>query len=310
MGDSVSITQNGIETGDFDDGQLDTSTTQDLMDLLLDYRKNVENYAFNVGRILSEAKQLLAASGKYDYRVFEEWCKVELGCERATANRYMRYYVGIKENPEICSYGATDKPIEVIAALASNGTPEEVKDKIKSGEIKTSREMRRLRKQILQGERDNSLLRERVKSLEETKEKVIEKVPDDYGKMKLDLDIIKNQKLELDEKLRKLERENKKMKKKTKEHEDLLKSIKMLKKEKLSLTKQYDSLTLVGQLVKDVDILLGKVSPIKYGESVLHLYDNDVVRGRLSEMVGRVRSWCNDMDLFLEKGKDYFDITN
>jgi len=61
-------------------------------------------------------------------------------------NKYLNAYKAIKNNSALP--GSSNLSVEVLASLERNTTPIEVKEKIKSGEIKTRREMQELRKKL------------------------------------------------------------------------------------------------------------------------------------------------------------------
>lgn len=194
-----------IQEKKFDYSLVDTDTAEFLKSKESNIKRSVGRAAYEIGKELKEAKEKLGDD--YSLKIFKKWCE-SLGIHRATGDRYIRYYKGFKKSS--LEHNALERlPKTIVESLGSDQTPNELKEKIENGEIKTQQEMQDLRKKLnaerKEKERMEKQLKaqiEKLKNADPEKEIVeIEKevIPDDYEEMKKTLETIERKKNELEE---------------------------------------------------------------------------------------------------------------
>lgn len=81
-----------------------------------------------------------------------------------------------------------------------------------------------------------------------------------------------------------------------------------LTKQKDDLGKQIESITSISGLVVDIKHLLDTLSPVKYSRAILEAKDDEIVIENLSTIIENVRSWCDDMEQYIPREKDFIEI--
>jgi len=192
-----------IQEKKFDYSLVDTDTAEFLKSKESNIKRSVGRAAYEIGKELKEAKEKL--QDNYNWKMFKEWCE-SLGINSSTGARYIRYFNAF-ENELLPEEKLQELPIKVVAGLKS--APGPVKEKVKSGEIKTQREVSELRKKLKAEQKEKERMEkqlkqqiEQLKNADPEKEYVeIEKevIPDDYEEMKKTLETIERKKNELEE---------------------------------------------------------------------------------------------------------------
>src|SRR5574344_1189660 len=81
-----------------------------------------------------------------------------------------------------------------------------------------------------------------------------------------------------------------------------------LTKQKDDLGRQIESITSISGLVVDIKHLLDTLSPIKYSRAILEAKDDEIVIENLSTIIESVRNWCDDMEQYIPREKDFVEI--
>ena len=81
-----------------------------------------------------------------------------------------------------------------------------------------------------------------------------------------------------------------------------------LTKQKDDLGRQIESITSISGLVVDIKHLLDTLSPVKYSRAILEAKDDEIVIENLSTIIENVRSWCDDMEQYIPREKDFIEI--
>lgn len=85
------------------------------------------------------------------------------------------------------------------------------------------------------------------------------------------------------------------------EYQELRKKIEFLHREKADLSRQIESATAISGLSVEIDnFIKTKLAPIRYSRALERL-DSEVVVRNLSEIIGAVEQWCEDMRRYLPK---------
>lgn len=96
---------------------------------------------YGVGKTLKEVKEKLEGTPAN----FIEWV-IKIGINPDSARKYMRYYEICEINPEKLKL----LPQELILEYGKDDTPKQLKEKVESGNIKTAKELKELKKELNQ----------------------------------------------------------------------------------------------------------------------------------------------------------------
>ena len=311
---------NDLQEKKFDYSLVDEDTAEFLQEKEDNIKRSVGRAAYEIGKELKEAHEKVVGENQYSKSTFKKWCE-SMGIGQTTASRYIRYYKSFKGLPE-GSDQLKELPIRVIASLSSKKTPDEVKEKIKNGEIKTAREMQALRKKIREEQRQKEKLQEQVEKLKnkepETKIKEVEKevIPDDYEDVKQKAErlekahqFIQEEKVKLEEKLRQAEKEKRETKKEIDDFQKLKEQVERLRKRKDDIGKQVDSAANLSKWVLDIKkILRNDLAPMRYSEDVINQAHDGIVIDNVMEVVELVRQWTFDIEEMIKETTNTINV--
>lgn len=120
------------------------------------------------------------------------------------------------------------------------------------------------------------------------------------NKLKRQVEINQNSYRALEHEKMRLEKQIKLNGEDAKKYQELKKQIEYLKSEKQDLHRQIESATSISRLVVDIEYLLqNKLAPIKYSRAVFEQLHDNVVVNNLTEVVDRVRKWCDEIDALI-----------
>lgn len=169
-----------------------------------------------IGEELKRAQDLLAKNG---YGCFGEWLEF-IGIGKSTAYNYINRYETIVQNLDNQNF--EELPDSIIYEYAKPSTPPETKQAIEDGEIKTIKELQNHKQKLKEAESKINELKNHAKGLEEANQKLIQEIskptevkevvkeviPQDYHKIKEDLDSWKKGYKEIHAANQKLQDEN------------------------------------------------------------------------------------------------------
>lgn len=315
---------NELQEKKFDYSLVDEETAKELKELKIEHQQEKNHFAFITGKVIKRGKELLKENTNYGKDMFQNWCQKEIGCNTAQGYRFIRYYEAIKNNPGI-SNDLEKLSIDVVASLESNRTPEEVKEKIKSGEIDTQKEMTELRKKIKQERKQKEKLQEQVEKLKDEKEEIkakkrieVEKevIPDDYEDVKEKAEqlekaynFMEEQKNELEERFERTKKEKQETEEEVKEFQNLQKQVKRLRKRKDDIGKQVDSAANLSEWTINIkEVLQDNLAPMKYSEDIANQAHDSIVMDNVMEVVELVEDWCNDMRNMINETQNTINV--
>lgn len=324
------------EVVEFDYSLVDKETSEFLKEKEFVMQEAIGNMRIRVGKELREAQDKLT-KGKYG--CFEEWY-TSLGFKKHTVYRLIERYnliVASSNNEKIIE----DMPSILVREISKENVDTELKEKVLSGEIKTTKEYRQLKEQKEMAERivkqleeekkqvervawqAEQSLKEAIEENEQLKNRPIERVeipvptiPMDYehtkeSNAKLEQKItnlsrlVEDKELQLEDATKEkeiLERKAKLNERDSEKYKQLKDEIENLSKEKNDLGRQIKSRTeLSGLVVRIEHILKTELAPVKYSRAIDEASTDEIVTRNLRDIVGRVESWCQDMYEYIPK---------
>lgn len=262
------------------------------------YKQVAGQSIFEIGKRLKHVKENDLVHGEW-----ETWCKDKLNMTPQYANRYIK----VSDELDLNRKSSFDLGVEALYLIATLPEPEREKEhalpsgKTKSVDEMTVRELQEVKKQLKQKNEEIEQLKNRpVETIE--KEITIERVPDDYDKIKggyqaleRNKNFYEEQNSDLREEIKQLEETLKKIPKEDKSHEVIKKEIERLEQEKNELVESTSSLKHVKSLQSKIEELTTEFSPIRYSSDLKILSENRELLLSFEESISNVEKWINEV---------------
>jgi len=261
------------------------------------YKQIAGQSIFEIGKRLKHVKENDLVHGEW-----EKYCSETLEMTPAYANRYIKVFNEFKNTNQYPGIGF--KNLYEIATLPE---PErENEHTLQSGETKTVdemtvRELQEVKKQLKQKNEEIEQLKNRpVETIE--KEITIERIPDDYDKIKGGYQALERNKTfyeeqnsDLREEIKQLESILKETPKEDNSHDILKEEIESLKKERLKLIESTSYLKHVKNLQAKIEELTTEFSPIRYSNDLKVLSENREMLLSFEESLLNAEKWINEI---------------
>ena len=261
------------------------------------YKQVAGQAIFEIGKRLKHVKENDLVHGE-----FGKWLE-SVDMNHSTANKMMKIVT------ELDGKSDTYPKLSFNALIQIATLPEPEREKehtLASGETKKPeemkvRELQEVKKQLKQKNEEIEQLKNRpVETIE--KEITIERVPDDYDKIKggyqaleRNKNFYEEQNSDLREEIKQLEETLKKIPKEDKSHEVIKKEIERLEQEKNELVESTSSLKHVKSLQSKIEELTTEFSPIRYSSDLKVLSENRELLLSFEESISNVEKWINEV---------------
>ncbi|OTO67799.1 hypothetical protein [Enterococcus sp. 12E11_DIV0728] len=274
----------------FDYSIVDDRTASFLKAKEQEMRTIVLNGAVQLGDKLIEAQEKLA---RYNNGTFEKWF-TSLGLKKTTAYNYInqaQFVHQMNESEQIDMF--QELPMTLRTEISKPSAEPEAVELVLSGNIKTTKEYRELEKQLKTKDEQIDNLSEVINDMNVQqprvieKEVVVEKVPDDYEKLKQSYSDLEKRSSQLESNYRDLLAERKEVDEKSSKYEQLSKAINHAEG-KLNETQQFIS------NYKNLSDVLEKSNEFLSEASVLIYQD-------LSEVISRDGLAKRELDFLIER---------
>jgi len=262
------------------------------------YKQVAGQAIFEIGKRLKHVKENDLVHGEW-----EKYCQT-LEMSRSQATKFITVFTEL-----LNANGSTSNQIglEALYQIATLPEPEREKEHtLSSGKTKTVdemtvRELQEVKKQLKQKNEEIEQLKKRpVETIE--KEITIERVPDDYDKIKggyqaleRNKNFYEEQNSDLREEIKQLEETLKKIPKEDKSHEVIKKEIERLEQEKNELVESTSSLKHVKSLQSKIEELTTEFSPIRYSSDLKVLSENRELLLSFEESISNAEKWINEV---------------
>lgn len=266
--------------------------------------------------IIEIGKRLIEAKEQLPHGEWGKWLEEKVDFSQAGANKFMRVANEFSNSSALTNLNQT----KIFALL--DLPQDQRQDFIQSNPVDemTTRELQAAIKAQKEAERkavalEQDLQTERNKPAQVV-EKVVEKEPSDYGRLKqtvtelnrklqdrsLEIDTISAEAKILAEKVKLNEQE-------AERYKTLKTQISALTQHKQDLSRQIESAAELGGMVVEIeDFLKTKLAPIRYSRSLERL-DSKVSLKNLTDILGSVEKWCGEMRRLLPTS-DYMEVTD
>ena len=268
---------------------------------------------WNIGNELKTIRDTKSYQEK-SYQSFEEYTKSELNYSKS----HTYNFITIAEKYNVQSIGRIGNfGINKLLSLAQLPEPKR-EDFIKTNDVEdmTTRELKAAIKAKKKAENEVKQLEDELKNQQPIiKEVIKEVIPKDYNSLKGEVKRLEQKLSETEEEVYQIDKQKKSFeklytltKKQAEEYKELKSQMDKLCRTKEDFGRELKAVTELSGLVVKVDNLLKeKLSPIKYSRAISEQSDNEIVRRNLSDIVNRVKKWCNDMDDVLGNKYEYYD---
>ena len=308
----------------FDYSLVDNDTADFLRSCEYEINGIAEDARVKFGSVLIKAQEKLGSNYK---GVFQEWV-TRSGMSLDDAY----YFINLNKSSRNLDNTQRDNflkaPKTVQKKTMQKNTPEEVKEAVYSGEVKTNKELEELKKrlknqsetidettsQLKAREKENEILQSKLEEVENAPPKVIYKervetvVPDDYVKLKRDSERFKaisdsqeNKNIKLQQEIDQLKREISNVDEKSKKYDQLNEEINKMNGRLTEGQLRIKNQKLVYDLVKKSEALISEVAPLTYSISHLGVDDNKYAKEplikiaeNLEDISSRIRKQLNE----------------
>lgn len=261
------------------------------------YKQVAGQAIFEIGKRLKHVKENDLVHGE-----FGKWLE-SVDMNDSYARKFMTVYEELGDNRSTLN----TLGMSALYQIATLPEPEREKEHtLSSGKTKTVdemtvRELQEVKKQLKQKNEEIEQLKNRpVETIE--KEITIERVPDDYDKIKggyqaleRNKNFYEEQNSDLREEIKQLEETLKKIPKEDKSHEVIKKEIERLEQEKSELVENTSSLKHVKSLQSKIEELTTEFSPIRYSSDLKVLSENRELLLSFEESISNVEKWINEV---------------
>jgi len=256
------------------------------------YKQVAGQSIWEIGRRLNHVKENDLIHGE-----FIKWIET-IGMSYRTANKFMKI---ASELPNM----TTSSHLSYEALYLITDLPEEEKQselqKASEGNPSTVRELQEVKKQLKQKNEEIEQLKNRpVETIE--KEITIERIPDDYDKIKggyqaleRNKNFYEEQNSDLREEIKQLESILKETPKEDNSRELIKEEIESLKKERLRLLEGTSYLKHVNNLQAKIEELTTEFSPIRYSNDLKVLSENREMLLSFEESLLNAEKWINEI---------------
>lgn len=308
----------------FDYSLVDNDTADFLRSCEYEINGIAEDARVKFGAVLIKAQEKLASNYK---GVFQEWVT---SSGMSLDDAY--YFINLNKSSRNLDNSQRDNflkaPKTVQKKVMQKNTPNEMKEAVYSGDIKTNKEFieaERKRKeaerkaeeyerQLEQAKRTEDLLQSKLEDAENAPPEVIYKervetvVPDDYVKLKRDSERFKaisdsqeNKNIKLQQEIDQLKREISNVDEKSKKYDQLNEEINKMNGRLTEGQLRIKNQKLVYDLVKKSEALISEVAPLTYSISHLGVDDNKYAKEplikiaeNLEDISSRIRKQLNE----------------
>lgn len=255
-----------------------------------------------IGRRLIQAKEMLP------HGEWGKWLDEKVEFTQQTANKFMKAANELGNYASMRNLGTG----KLFALLQLPTSDREEFIETQPVEDMTTRELQQAIREKKELERQLQEIKSRPPKVEYRE---VEKIPNDYHDLKKKADRLQRQLLDKDHELESaraekqlLERKAKLNDSEAKKYKELKDQIEKLSKQKNDLGRQVKARTELSGLVVRVEHLLKtELAPIKYSRAIEEAKDDDIVINNLSDIVTRVKAWCEEMESIIEpEGEIYY----
>ena len=304
------------------------SLPQELSDSIIE-KENVLNgikhrYAKEVGKVFYEAQQEFS-----DYNnggLFEKWYS-SLGFKKRNVYNYIQIYNEVQQlhGDQLETFEELPKRLQLEVSKPSHNP--ELKEKVLDGDVKTHKEYKELERQLKQREEEKSQLESQLKQaqrwesiarkqLEEAEDRepeVVEKYmePEDYQEIKESnkqlksyLDEVSNHNKKLNSDIEKLKSERSETDEKSQKYDELNKAINSMNTKLNEGQQRLKAQKEIYDLVKGSEKVIREVAPLCYLAFSKDIINNDYARkpiekiiSDLSDMASRLQKQINQGDV-------------
>jgi len=282
---------------EFNYSLLDSDTATFLRSCEYEINGIAEDARVKFGGVLIKAQEKLSSHHK---GMFQKWV---LSGGVTLDNAY--YYIKLNELSRNLDDSKKENFLNAPKSLQKEtmkkNAPEELKERVLSGDITTNKEYKELEKQLKQKNEEIEQLKNRpVETIE--KEITIERIPDDYDKIKGGYKALERNKTfyeeqnsDLREEIKQLESILKETPKEDNSHDFLKEEIESLKKERLKLIESTSYLKHVKNLQAKIEELTTEFSPIRYSNDLKVLSENREMLLSFEESLLNAEKWINEI---------------
>lgn len=278
----------------FDYSLVDNDTADFLRSCEYEINGIAEDARVKFGAVLIKAQEKLASNYK---GVFQEWVT---SSGMSLDDAY--YFINLNKSSRNLDNTQRDNflkaPKTVQKKTMQKNTPEEVKEAVYSGEVKTNKELEELKKrlknqsetidettsQLKAREKENEILQSKLEQAENKAPEIVERYtePEDYEELKENIRRMKRQEKSLSENNKRLmeeisdmRNERSDMDTKSKKYEELTQAINEMDNRLTEGQVRIKNQKLVYDLVQRSEALIKEVAPLVYAVDHLDVEDNE-----------------------------------
>src|SRR5699024_1607558 len=304
----------------FDYSLVDNDTADFLRSCEYEINGIAEDARVKFGAVLIKAQEKLASNYK---GVFQEWVT---SSGMSLDDAY--YFINLNKSSRNLDNTQRDNflkaPKTVQKKTMKKNTPEEVKEAVYSGEVKTNKELEELKKrlknqsetidettsQLKAREKENEILQSKLEQAENKAPEIVERYtePEDYEELKENIRRMKRQEKSLSENNKRLmeeisdmRNERSDMDTKYKKYEELTQAINEMNGRLTEGQLRIKNQKLVYDLIKKSEALISEVAPLTYSISHLGVDDNKYAKEplikiaeNLEDISSRIRKQLNE----------------
>ena len=304
----------------FDYSLVDNDTADFLRSCEYEINGIAEDARVKFGKVLIKAREKLA---NHHGGVFQKWYESG-GLDRNNVYYYMDLYESSRNLENSQRENFLKAPKTVQKKTMQKNTPEEVKEAVYSGEVKTNKELEELKKrlknqsetidettsQLKAREKENEILQSKLEQAENKAPEIVERYtePEDYEELKENIRRMKRQEKSLGENNKRLmeeisdmRNERSDMDTKSKKYEELTQAINEMNGRLTEGQLRIKNQKLVYDLVKKSEALISEVAPLTYSISHLGVDDNKYAKEplikiaeNLEDISSRIRKQLNE----------------
>lgn len=283
--------------------ELSLSSDLKQIELEINHHKNIAGQSiWEIGRRLNHVKENDLIHGE-----FTSWYE-KIGLERHFVQRSMKVAKELK-SPTLGNL--SDTALYLVATLPEEErTKEHVTEKgeTKKPDEMTVRELQELKKQLKAKDEQIEIQAKMIEDLNEQEPQIIEKeitierIPEDYDKIKggyqaleRNKKIYEEQNLELREEIKRLELTLKETPRDDSSREDIKKEIAFLERERIQLAENISCLKNVKNLQNKIEELITEFSAVRYSKELKSLSSNRKMLLSFEESIANAEKWINEI---------------
>lgn len=299
---NFSLEQN--ETSSFASFDYSKLTDKERLSTLENEKKLDElykKYQPEIGEILYKQQQILA---NHNEGVFQQWYESK-GFKRWKVYDYINKYNYVLRNSEdpqkIDIFENMSNTLQ--SEISKPSTKPEVAQAILNGDVKTKKEIEEYKRQLKAKDEQLSLQAKMIEDLNEQepqvieKEVVVERIPDDYEKIKLTNEQLERKLSSVRSELRMKKIQYDLLEQNTESAKALEANIKALQQKEKSIDQRVKAMIEFNDLMREIDTFFDtKMASLRFKPLINDLYDTEA-SNKLSEVVNSVDFWVSGCSL-------------